>query len=225
MKIIRGSRRCPMPLAVQPVRLSQDEQRERRRTHQLHTLGGEFDLAAEVAAVVGPVAVALAAEPNPTSRTAREAVEHVAATVAELCAVAGDIVALGRTAGLDYEARRAAEKALKTVTHRPAPHVRDAELRDGTWAATFTAYATPLAGPLAAVLGRAARDTTRLPAESDRVIEALRGVDRAVLSLRRKIDATRDWRANLPTRSTAPAPTEDARRLLDTLGVAHADLA
>lgn len=225
MKIIRGSRRRPMPLAVQPVRLSQDEQRERRRTHQLHTLGGEFDLAAEVAAVVGPVAVALAGEPNPTSRTAREAVEHVAATVAELCTVAGDIVALGRTAGLDYEARLAAETALKTVTRRPAPHVRDAELRDGTWATTFTAYATPLAGPLAAVLGRAARDTTRLPAESDRVIEALRGVDRAALSLRRKIDATRDWRAHLPARPAAPAPTEDARRLLDALGIVHADLA
>ncbi len=224
MKIIRGTRRRPMPTDAAPVKLTQDQQRERRRAHQVHTLDGEFDLAAEVRAITEPVATALAAEPGSTGRAAREAVAAIASAVADLCAVAGDLVSAGRTAGLEYGQRRQAEAALKAVTHRPAPAISEAELSAGSWAATLTEFAGPLSGPLADVLGRAARDPARLPVESERVIEALRAVDRATLTLRRKIDAAREWRRNLPTRPVATADDEQARRLLDTLGVEHADL-
>ncbi|GAA1072982.1 MULTISPECIES: hypothetical protein [Tsukamurella] len=227
-KITRGSRRRPMPLKVAPTKLTQTEQRQRRRTHQLHVLDGEFDLSTEVAAVVGPVAVALAAEPNPASGAAREAVENISAAVDALAREVGDMVADHRSRAAAVGDRGAARSAVRELVRRPVPAITDDELRGGSWAGALTEFVAPLAAPLARILGAAAQDRTRVPAESDAVIDALRGVDRSVLSLERKITAARRWRASRPN----PEQSQAARGRdmsgviaeLDRLGIAHNDL-
>ncbi len=228
MKTKFRARRRRLELAVQPVKLTQDQQRERRRTHQLHVLDGAFGLAAEVAAVCSPVAVALASEPCPTSGAAREAVETIGAAVDQLAREVGDLVADHRSRAATVGDRGAARSAVRELVRRPAPQVTDDELRDGTWAGSLAEFVAPLAAPLARILGAAALDRTRVPVESDSVIEALRGVDRAVASLERRIDTDRRWRASRPS----PEQSQAARGRdmsgviaeLDRLGIAHDDL-
>ncbi|TWS20208.1 hypothetical protein FK529_08820 [Tsukamurella asaccharolytica] len=225
MKVIRGSRRRPMALEVRPAALTQDQQRHRRRTHQLHTLDGAFDLADEVTAVVGPVAAALASEPRPTSGAAREAVETIAAAVDQLAREVGDMVADHRSRAATVGNRGAARSAVRELVRRPVPVVSDDELRDGSWAGSLAEFVAPLGTPLAQILGAAALDRTRVPVESDAVIDALRAVDREVRTLERSIDTARAWRSSLPSRE--PAPKRDMSGViaeLDRLGIAHRDL-
>lgn len=220
---IRPRRELPTP---KPKRYTAQEQRDRRRSHLPLTLGADFELGAEVLAVTGPVAARLAEEPHPSGRTALASVAAISEAVADLCIVAGELVAVDRARGVDgAEQKVRAANALKAVTHRAALQFGADELASGTWADTLADFARPLSGPLAAVLGRAARDRTRHAAESDRVVDALRALDRAARDLDRKIEQTAAYRAALPTpRATPVRDLRGAIAQLEASGVEYADL-
>lgn len=220
---IKNRRELPMPKVKS---FTPTEQRDRRRAHLPLTLGADFDLAAEVLSVTEPVAARLAEEPHPSGRTALASVAQISEAVADLAAVAGDLVAESRArgvAGAEEQAR--ARNALKAVTHRAALQFGADELAAGTWAVTLADFAAPLSKPLVELLGRAARDRGRQPVESDRIIEALRNLDRAVISLDRRITASVDYRAALPTPRTAPVrDLSSAIAALEDSGVRYDDL-
>lgn len=220
---IRKRRELPMPKAIT---YSAGQQRDRRRNHLPLVLGADFDLGAEVLAVTGPVAARLAEEPHPSGRTALASVAAISEAVADLAAVAGDLVAVDRARGVDgAEQKVRAANALKVVTHRAALQFGADELASGDWAETLAGFARSLSGPLAAVLGRAAKDRARQPVESDRVIEALRALDRAVRDLDRKIEQTAAYRAALPTPKATPVrDLSSAIATLEDSGVTYADL-
>ncbi|MDP0399210.1 MULTISPECIES: hypothetical protein [Tsukamurella] len=220
---IRPRRPLPDP---KPIKYSAAQQRDRRRNHLPLVLGQDFDLGAEVLAVTGPVAERLSREPHPSGRTALASVAAISEAVANLCIVAGELVAVDRARGVDgAEQKVRAANALKAVTHRAALPFGADELASGAWAATLADFARPLSGPLAAVLGRAARDRTRHPGESDRMLDALRELDRAVRDLDRKIEQTAAYRAALPTpRAAAVRDLSSAIAALEDSGVEYADL-
>ncbi|MBS4103893.1 hypothetical protein [Tsukamurella paurometabola] len=217
--------RRPLP-TPKPKRYTAQEQRDRRRSHLPLTLGADFELGAEVLAVTGPVAARLAEEPHPSGRTALASVAAISEAVADLCVVAGDLVAVDRARGVrGAEQKVRAANALKAVTHRAALQFGADELASGTWADTLADFARPLSVPLAEVLGRVAADKSRQPVESDRVIEALRALDRAARDLDRKIEQTAAYRAALPTPKAAPVrDLSSAIATLEDSGVTYADL-
>ncbi|KXO88737.1 hypothetical protein AXK56_10490 [Tsukamurella pulmonis] len=217
--------RRPLP-DPKPIKYSAAQQRDRRRNHLPLVLGADFDLGAEVLAVTGPVAARLAEEPHPSGRTALASVAAISEAVADLCIVAGELVAVDRARGVDgAEAKVRATNALKSITNRAALQFGADELAAGTWAETLAGFARPLAGPLAAVLGRAAADKSRQPVESDRILDALRDLDRAVISLDRKITASIDYRRALPTPKAAPQrDLSSAIEALESSGIRYDDL-
>lgn len=217
--------RRPLP-TPKPKRYTAQEQRDRRRSHLPLTLGADFELGAEVLAVTGPVAARLASEPHPSGRTALASVAEIARAVGDLVSSAADIVADHRSRGVgDHEQRAVARRALHDLTTRPVPAFVAEHLAEGSWAEALAEHARPVSAALGEALGWAAADRTRYPIESDRVLDALRALDRAARDLDRKIEQSAAYRAALPVPKAAPVrDLSSAIAQLDASGVAYADL-
>lgn len=182
----------PAPLAT----ATQDQMRERRRHRQPVHLRGDFNLATEVAVVIGPVATDASRLPNPV--VLRADIEAVADAVHELLSVVVGMIAADRHASEDSRART--RQAAADLAVRPAaPAITDAALVSGSWAVALMDWVEPYAGDLAALLARALPpDHPALrgdPSASDRVVKALRVLDGAVLDLARRIPKLRQRQA------------------------------
>ncbi|MCD2116735.1 MULTISPECIES: hypothetical protein [Rhodococcus] len=200
---------------------SQDEQRHRRRQHlQIHYTG-TFDLAAEITAILTPLAQRSDTHRYP--HIAREVTTAVHECVLTLGKLLVERDARRRTADLPFERRGRAIDLIVAAWERPAcPAIDRDALTDGTWTASLVDHAAQLSEPLSAYLQVATPpgQTRGAVSISERVETALREVDRAVLSATRTLDYLD------ASRSTASTPMNaELRRLnpsrdeLDALGI------
>ena len=163
---------------------TQDEQRERRRNRLSVYYGAMFDLDSEVAEIVAPLARELSRLPRPEKL--RSAVTAVADGVAEVVHVAAGLIAESRAVD-DRSRRLAADLAVRPRQ----PVIADETLISGSWSTLLVDYAGVVADDLAALLGRAlppdAEALRGQPSASDRLVAALRILDRAAADLGRLI--------------------------------------
>jgi hypothetical protein len=205
----------------------QTDQRRRRRASMPVTYDGDFDLCAEIAAIVDPLAQRIAAAPQPHLFRSRvlelaDAAHELVSTVVGWLA---EFDARAKTAHLAHDSgkRRDAMTTLVDLAQRPAlPEITNAALADRSWAARLIEMAAPSTEPLAALLSRSwppnAEALRGRPSRSERLTERLRAVDRAALALQRRLD----WAESLPPaplRPTEAARTEQARAELAAMGV------
>lgn len=216
----------------QPLRrYSQAELLDRRRTGlTVRQYGGDWSLAAEIAAVVGPLAQRVAAADRPgrfnrhhlagSIPALGEAVHELTGTVVGWIAEAD---ARQRTKHLADEPgkRRYAITTLVDLAPRPAlPEITDAMLADGSWAAALTAMAETVDAEFAELLSRShPPDAAALrgqPSRSDLLARLLsRTIDRAALALERRLD--RDSHADHG--QDRQTETDRARAELAALGI------
>lgn len=217
-------RRTPRVPVTAPA--TQTEQRRLRRAWLPTILDGTFDLAVEVDEICKPLAARVAAEPSPAM--------YVRFVDALADAVSGDLVhvvvgliterdARRKTAHLAPEDRGRAIRALTDLAVRPSPPViAHADLVSGHWATVLSEHVRPYAGPLADYLGVAlAPDATRAAMSvSERLEDALREVDRAALTLSRRLDSVAAYRREAPVPvAVADNLRAQARADLAALGI------
>ena len=196
----------------------QAEQRERRRKHLTVTYGEGFDLLSEVYDLCQPLAERVAAEPRPVAL--RQDVDDLAEAVHSLCVAVHDLIAAAdarrRTAHLGPRDRPRALRALAELAERPRPpEVTDAMLGSGLWVHELCELAGPLAGTLSDLLAHAVAPGTRrgLLSPSEVLVEALRPVDRAAVSLERHLHRAELSRAQPRRRPAQPDPRAELQRL------------
>ncbi|UAK38816.1 hypothetical protein K8O93_03360 [Gordonia bronchialis] len=202
--------RRPPPTPV----FDQDTLRERRRHWLPVTLDDNFHLDAEVAAICGPLAQRIAAQPNATGYIGY--VETVAGAVGELCATVAGLTADAKLRGLIGVDRNRARDALRTVCRSSVPTITADMLTDESWVTPLVELARRDTDPLAQLLGHQATDRRGGETASDTLLTVLRDLDRAALDTRRRIDKAEYWRAQRTTSSTTPR-RDDAQSAQDTL--------
>ena len=203
-----------------PKTYSQAELRLRRRRHLPVTLDATFDLTEELRAVLGAAEAKLSAEPCPGTPGYQEAVTAISDGVTELCDRARDIIHETKVAKVRDTDRPRARAALAAFTTTAVPEVTRQSLIESRWAQPLTDLARPITGPLSGLLGRQVTDRRGLPSVSDELVDALRGLDRAVLDLDRRIDRARSYRAQNCHAVAASGPNpDDARQVLAELGI------
>jgi hypothetical protein len=222
--------RRPVSVVAPPPVYTQSQLRARRRLHLRVVYTGSFELTAEVAAIVRPLAKQMVAEPSPASHRAQ--VEDVADAVhALVSAVVGFIAEHDGRAKVQHLANRPDDrsKALRTIADlapRPAaPVINGATaFRKGTWAALLVELARPFSVPLADALAAALPpEHTALngaPSTSERLVNELRELDRAAKLLERSLERRAFFHRECPP----PPPevdrrTAEARATLAALGV------
>jgi hypothetical protein len=164
---------------------SQAEQRHRRQHWLPVVLDGRFDLEVEVADIVGPLAVEAAALRWPPA--VRGPVEDLAGSVAGVLRVVASMLAESR--GLDSDARARVVAAVADGA-RDRAEIPDEAIVDGAWAGALVDQAAVLSGDLRRFLGAALPPGAAAgESASERLVTALREVDRAALSLARRLPA------------------------------------
>ncbi|WP_237394163.1 hypothetical protein [Mycobacterium paraintracellulare] len=215
---------------VAPRRYTQDELRARRRAgFMAGYYGGDWSLAAEVAAVVAPLADRIAAADRPERfRHSPVCVPLLAEAVHELVGVVIGWVAQrdarARTSHLkdDPGRRQAAMTLICDLAKRPElPEVTVDMLADGSWSAALIAMADSVDVELADLLARAyppnAAGLRGQVSRSERLHELLRRtLDRAAVAMEQRLD--RDEH-NRPASADHRTPDERARAELAALGV------
>jgi hypothetical protein len=177
-------RPTPQPAPAPAPTFTQDQLRERRR-HWLRVIyRDDFDLTAEVAAIVTPLASEVSRLPRPVALCA--AIADVSDGVAEVVHVAAGLVAESRAS--DKSTRRLATD----LAVRPRqPEITAEHTVSGSWSTLLVEYAATIGDDLAALLGRAlppgADGLRGEPSASERVEAALRILDSAALTLSRLI--------------------------------------
>lgn len=221
---IKARNNTPAALASRggaPIVYSQDQLRQRRRAGLLHRYGGDFDLAAEVAAICSPLADRVAVSLRPVA--VRRDVDDLADAVHELVSVAVGLIAerdaRRKTAHLSYDTRGRSIRALVDLAERPTlPEIDAAALADGQWVAQLVAMAEPYSEQLSDVLRTAVPPgaTRGARSASERLEAALRVVDAAAAAIERneKMRVAHSRRS-----STGPSPTDRARAELAALGI------
>ncbi|MFT7025362.1 MAG: hypothetical protein ACJA07_004485 [Rhodococcus sp. (in: high G+C Gram-positive bacteria)] len=174
--------------------------------------GAAFDLAAEISAIIEPLAKGVASDPVPGAM--RDNVADLAEAVHRCVGALTDIVgASGDGAKVAHLAAEDRSRALRLIREHRAgrgrPQIDDAALIAGIWHTDLVEPASAISGDLAAFLGRSRRyDADGLPSASQRVESELREVDRAALSLSRRIArrlADREMFGNRPEPTVSPA--------------------
>ncbi|KZF06534.1 hypothetical protein A2J03_24395 [Rhodococcus sp. EPR-157] len=209
----RGERMtAPLPM------FDQDEQRRRRRHWLPNVLTDEFDLTVELETITAPLALRVAADPVPAVLIGNvsDLSDAVAACLRELGELFAADTDQARVRHLASEEDRArALQLLRSRRAASAPDFTAADLGAGTWAAALVALAEPSAAPLSDYLGRVRPDSI---VSATSVVEAsLRGVDRAAISLERRLDRRAADRELFATAHTSAPTVEDQ---LAELGVA-----
>lgn len=221
-----SARRAPRPTSPTPPPIySQAEQRERRRKHLPVTYDGTFDLTAEVAALLDPLAERIAADPHPTGHAVavEDVTDAVASTVRAIARLLAELDARQRCAGVPIEQRGRAIAALIQLADMPGdPEVTDDDLGSGEWASALTRHAALYSVQLADRLGRALPPgQTRGALSVSELVEAeLRAIDSAATLLSRRIAASERQRAQTSTRKAdTRTEAEQARATLADLGI------
>lgn len=213
-----------------PRRYSQDELRARRRAGFVAGhYGGDFSLAAEVAAVVTPLADRIAAAEHPGRfRVSSASVPWLVDEVHELVGVVVGWVAEAdarrKTAHLADEPgkRRYAIQTLIDLAKRPAlPEVIDDMLADGSWSAALIAMADGIDAAFSDLLRHSyapgAMELRGQVSRSERLDALLRRtIDRAAVALDRRLDRDEHHRRPAPDDR---APDDRARAALAAMGV------
>lgn len=192
--------------------ISQDVQRDRRRNRLSVHYGARFDLGTEVAEIVCPLARELSKLPRPEAL--RRQVDRVADGVADVVHVAAALLAESRAT--DDKARRlAADLAVRPRM----PEITDESLVSGSWGCVLLVdYAGQLGVALSALLDRAlppeAAELRGNPSASDRLVAALRILDRAAADLGRLIPkaAERQGLPSMDEYNRAQQDRQDAER-------------
>lgn len=218
----------PQPPQAPPAVYSQHQKRERRRQHLRVLYVGDFDLAAEVRAIVTPLAKQLRVEPNPAAH--RGHVDAVADAVHALVSASIGFIAerdgWPKVRHLDGRPGDRT-KALRTIADlqpRPAaPVFADADLTTGAWLTVLVKLAQPYVAPLAAVLaGALPPDDDRLkgaPSISERLVAELRELDRAARLLRERVRRSQFYREQCPPPPPVDRKRDEAHAALAELGV------
>jgi hypothetical protein len=151
-------------------------------------------MAAEVAAVhSGPLVLRdKTVEGKPLALHAE--VQVVATAVHGLRAGVMEMLAADKQLSVQARARLASAVGVEV------PEITDAELKTGQWVDVLGAHVGPLAGDLAALLGRSAAPAGCVSSASERLVEALRPLDLAVLDLGRRIPKVREHAELLASR-------------------------
>lgn len=220
----RPGHNASVPTPAAPV-YSQDEQRDRRRRWLRVHYREQFDLTAEVSAIVGPLAEPLSALPRPLAL--RRDVDAVTDAVHELVSTVVGMLAESKHPDPLAHARTA--RAVADLAQRPnEPRVSDEQLCDGAWAAVLVSHVAPHRDDLAGFLGRAlAPNDPRLAKQdsaSERLEAALRVLDMAALDLARRIPKAARYQAlpSIESRNAARRAAYDAeraRRQLAKMGI------
>ena len=204
----------------------QAEQRERRRKHLDVTYGEHFDVLVEVFDILTPLAERVCSEPNPLAYWAE--VDDAAAAVAKLAADVAGLIATAdaqrSTTHLKAGERDRAIRLIVDLAERPPKvEITDCEIASGAWVGRLTNLVGPYSGRLSDLLGRAAAPGTRrgLLSASETLVEALRVVDRAAISLTTHLDKAAFDRKVL--RRVPKTGKPDPRAELAALGVALAE--
>lgn len=199
---------------------TQDELRERRRGWLRVHYRADFDLAAEVSAIVGPLAASLSALPRPAAL--RRDVDAVADATHELVTVVVGMLAESRH--LDATAKARTAQAVRDLAQRPAePALTDRQLASGRWVGLLVAHVAPYTDDLAALLGRAlAPNDPRLgkkDSASQRLEAALRVLDTAARDLSRRIPVAARYQArpSIAERNAARRAEVEAQRTRNQL--------
>lgn len=148
---------------------------------------GDFDLAAEVSAILSPLADQVALLPNPFAM--RPKVDDAANAVHELLSTV--VGMLSESPHLDNEAHARTARAVRDIAQRPhPPQISDEQLISGRWAALLVKHVAVHSNDLAAFLGRALPPNhphLKGASASERLEAALRVLDTAALDLARLI--------------------------------------
>jgi hypothetical protein len=198
----------PRRFGLPSVEFPQAQARERRRKRLQVQYGADFDLVGEVSDIAEPLAgevsevlsgpITLRDRSRDDKPLAlRPEVEAIAEAVHGLRAKVIELLAGDKQLSTQARARLAAGVGAGV------PEVTDEQLRSGAWVNALTAHVGPLAGDLAALLGRSAAAVGCVSPASERLVEALRLLDRAALDLARRIPKVRerrDFLAVLPAR-------------------------
>jgi hypothetical protein len=201
-----------------PPRYSQQELRARRRQRLSVSYGGGFDLALEVADIITPLAVRVAAEPNPVAW--RGEVEHLADVVHELVGtMAGWLAedeAREKVGGVKPDARSRSVRLLTDLAPRPAaPELTADHVTGGTWAAVLVDMARCYSGQLGKLLARSRPPNDPglqgQPSRSARLEDALRPLDHAALDLSKRLDQAA-MRREQDARASTAARKRDKER-------------
>ncbi|OLT32204.1 hypothetical protein BJF84_03580 [Rhodococcus sp. CUA-806] len=212
-------RRRRFELTTERPTLDQLAQRLRRRRRLANVLGAEFSLTDEISAIVGPLAGRVAADPIP--RAYAENVDALAdsvfGSVREIAELTGSGDDQRRTAHLSADDRRRAIALLRSRRSGSRPEITAADLESGSWAEALVELAAPVSEPLSDLLSRALPPERVDVSASERVESALRAVDRAALSLERRLDRRASDRAMFAADRPAPAPSAEAE--LEAMGV------
>lgn len=200
--------------AGRPV--SQYVKRQRRQRRQPVVYGGDFDLVAEVHDLLEP-----AARGAGSRRFAAE-IDEVAAAVGRLvCTVAGMVTtadARRAASHLPVEKRQRAVTLLVSEAPRPAPPVlSDGAVGSKGWIGVLTTFVGPHAAPLSDLLGRSyppgAPELRGQLSVSERLVEALRGVDAAAASLRGAVKRQAFLAHELQSKPKPDAVSDELARL------------
>ncbi|GAA4290923.1 hypothetical protein [Mycobacterium paraffinicum] len=182
--VVRQRPQRPEP--PEPV-YSQAEQRERRRKWLPVVYRGGFDLAAEVGAIVEPLADQVAALARPLA--VRSQVDSMADAVHELLSAVVGMLAESALLGSDAHARTV--QAVRDLARRPRePQFTDEHIISGRWAAVLVKHVAVHSDDLSAFLGRALPPNhphLKCASASERLEAALRILDTAALDLTRLI--------------------------------------
>jgi uncharacterized protein YhhL (DUF1145 family) len=178
----------------------------------LHSYGPDFSLTVEVEQICQPLAARVAARPSP--RHYRDAVnELIDATHTATCRVAGMLSkadAERRAAHLPINERGQAIRRLITAAPAPRrPGIAAAAVESGSWVTVLVNHVRPYSSDLSRLLGNAAPERRGLPNASEELETALRIVDRAAISLGRRLDVAEK---SAPVRPPAHPGTPDEKR-------------
>ncbi|MBY6675322.1 hypothetical protein HQ314_00130 [Rhodococcus sp. BP-332] len=206
-----------------PVVFSQDKARERRRTWlAVRYDGSNLDLAAEVEAIAGPVAEAVASEPCPKryaddAQAVADAVHRLIATVSGIVSARQSRAALESLNAEDAARARQAFRALAATV--PRSDIGVGKLADGSWVAALVETARPYGVPLGRALKGADPRNGLASQLSDELVTELRELDRAALAVVRKVERARFARAAHPVPDRTVAAADTARAQLAALGI------
>lgn len=205
-----------------PPSYSQDELRQRRRAAHIVSYAGDFNLTVELAAMLAPVADALATEPAPGSYI--DNVENVADAVHTLVATVSETITARehrqRIEGLDRADRDRARAALAALARPEKPVVDREQVRAGTWVDPLVEMTLLMAQPLSVALGAVAKTVDGEPSPlSNALVAELKDVDRAVLSLTRRIARAQSYRDQNPRPTPRPSEADEHRKTLQELGI------
>lgn len=221
---LTGARRPARPETPPPT-YSQAELRERRRKRMTVVYDGTFDLTAEVADIVDPLAEQVAADPHPEAYAVAvdDVVVAVAGSVRTFAVMVAERDARRRCRDVPIGNRGQAVRALVALADKPTdPEVTAEHLRSGEWAAILTEHARLVADGLADYLGTALPPgQTRNSLSVSELTEAeIREIDTAATGLARTIAAVKRQRAATSTPEADTRTEADrARETLATLGI------